>query len=236
MSGSMSTEPDEPDMRAAEYVLGLLPPAEMDAIRLELARNPTLAQAIAHWEALLMPLAAALPPEPPPALIWQRLEAELGIRESTQASITPFPPRLLRRAGFWQGATAAVAALAACLALLLLRVPASGPHYATAIAPIQGPAATWLAETRADGALVVTALGQTARPTGKDLELWALAPGATKPVSLGVLPASGAPVVVAANLPRDRLQLLVSLEPAGGSPSGQPTGPVLYAGTLARTE
>jgi len=230
----MSAEPDDLDMRAAEYVLGLLSPAETDAVRRELGRNPALTQAIAEWEARLMPLAAAVPSETPPGLIWQRLEAELGVRDSAQASIAPLRPRpMLRRVGFWQGTTAAAAALAACLALLWLRTPAV--HYAAVIAPTQGPAAAWLAETRPDGALVVTVLGQTARPAGKDLELWALAAGATRPVSLGVLPASGG-LVVAANLPRDRLQLMVSLEPAGGSPSGQPTGPVLYAGTLTRTE
>jgi anti-sigma-K factor RskA len=233
----MSAEPDDLDLRAAEYVLGLLTPVEAEETRRALTQSDELARAVAHWESLLMPLAGALQPEPPPPLIWQRLEAELGVRQFAQASITPFPSRpLLGRIGFWRGATAAAGALAACLALLLLRTPPTGPHYAAAIAPMQGPAATWLAETRPDGVLVVSALGQTARPAGKDLELWALAPGATKPVSLGVLPVSGTPVVVAATLPRDRLQLLVSVEPAGGSPSGQPTGPVLYAGTLTKTE
>jgi len=233
----MSAEPDDLDLRAAEYVLGLLTPAEIDETRRALTESGDLARAVARWEAVLMPLAGALPPEPPPPLIWQRLEAELGVRQFAQASITPLPSRaILGRIGFWRGATAAAGALAACLALLLLHTPTTGPHYAAAIAPMQGPAATWLAETRPDGVLVISALGPTARPAGKDLELWALAPGTTKPISLGVLPASGAPVVVAANLPRDQLQLLVSVEPTGGSPSGQPTGPVLYAGTLTRTE
>jgi anti-sigma-K factor RskA len=231
----MSTEPDDLDMRAAEYVLGLLSPAETDAVRRELAQSGELAAAVARWEARLMPLAAALPPEVPPASVWERLEAELDTRESAQTSITPLHPRpLLRRVGFWQGAAAAATALAAGLAILLLHSPAA--QYAAVIAPTQGPAAAWLAETRSDGALVVTVLNQAPRPTGKDLELWALAPGAAKPVSLGVLPASGSPVVIAATLPRDRLQLMVSLEPAGGSPSGQPTGPVLYAGTLTKME
>lgn len=233
----MSGEPDDIELRAAEYVLGLLPPAEIEEIRRILPQSGELARAVAHWEGLLMPLAAALRPEPPPPLIWDRLEAELGVRQFAQASITPLPTRaVFSRIGFWRGATAAATALAACLALLMLRTPTPGPHYAAAIAPMQGPAATWLAETRPDGALVVTALGPTARPAGKDLELWALPAGAAKPVSLGVLAASGTAVVVAANLPRDRLQLLVSVEPAGGSPSGQPTGPVLYAGTLIQTE
>ncbi len=67
-------------------------------------------------------------------------------------------------------------------------------------------------------------------PSGKDLELWAMPPGARAPRSLGVLSATGQ------NVPGrfpSGTQLLVSLEPKGGSPSGQPTGPVLWAGRLA---
>jgi anti-sigma-K factor RskA len=37
-------------------------------------------------------------------------------------------------------------------------------------------------------------------------------------------------------MPMNGLQLLVSLEPRGGSPTGQPTGPVLYGGTLQEME
>ena len=230
----MSSDPDDFDNRAADYVLGLLSPEETATVRRDVERDPALADAVARWERRLMPLAAALPPQAPPATLWSRIEA--GIEAPSATVIALRPRRLVDSVGFWRAATGVAAALAAGLALVMVRTSAPVVHYATAIAPMQGPAATWLAETRADGVLVVTALGATAHPPGKDLELWALAAGATKPVSLGVLPASGIYVVAAADLPRDHLQLLVSLEPAGGSPTGQPTGPVLYAGALTRTE
>ncbi|GGF45556.1 anti-sigma K factor RskA [Aliidongia dinghuensis] len=233
----MSDEPDDMDTRAAEYVLGLLSPDETAAVQRALELSPALAEAVARWEALLTPLAAALPPEPPPAALWDRIAAGLDANAPPGTEIVPLRPRrLLQSTGFWRATTALAAALAASLAIVVIRTPAPTVHYVAAIAPTQGPAATWLAETRADGALVVTAVGRADRSSGKDLELWALAKGAQKPVSLGVLPASGAYVVAAADLPRDQLQLMVSLEPAGGSPTGQPTGPVLYAGALTRTE
>jgi anti-sigma-K factor RskA len=221
----MSADPDDFDSRAAEYVLGLLSPEETAEVRRALDRDPALADAVARWENRLTPLATALPPEPPPANL------------DEGATVVPLQPRrLIQSLGFWRATTAAAAALAAGLALVMLRAPAPVAHYVAAIQPTQGPAVTWLAETRADGALVVTALGTVAHPSDRDLELWALAKGAAKPVSLGVLPASGVYVVAAADLPRDQLRLMVSLEPVGGSPTGQPTGPVLYAGALARTE
>jgi len=70
---------------------------------------------------------------------------------------------------------------------------------------------------------------------GKELQLWAMPPGAQYPVSLGVLPAGGMKVA-ASDIVQPDTKLMVSLEPQGGSPTGQPTGPVLFAGTLARIE
>lgn len=75
--------------------------------------------------------------------------------------------------------------------------------------------------------------GSISVPDDKDLELWALRPDETRPRSLGVLPPSGTNVTVAV---APNTQLLVSLEPKGGSPTGEPTGPVLYSGSLRTAE
>ena len=40
--------------------------------------------------------------------------------------------------------------------------------------------------------------------------------------------------VALANLPATGSTLAISIEPRGGSPTGQPTGPVVAAGTLER--
>jgi anti-sigma-K factor RskA len=95
------------------------------------------------------------------------------------------------------------------------------------------PAPVFLAQLETDGSLQVRPLAPVQVAAGRDLELWALPEGAKAPVSLGVLPAIGR------RLPprqafRGPVQLLVSLEPTGGSPSGQPTGPLLYGGALKR--
>ena len=67
-------------------------------------------------------------------------------------------------------------------------------------------------------------------------ELWLLPAGGLPPVSLGVLDATGSQRRVFTAPAQGELQagdmLAVSLEPAGGSPSGQPTGPVVSTGTL----
>jgi anti-sigma-K factor RskA len=86
-----------------------------------------------------------------------------------------------------------------------------------------------------DGSIMVKPMGSVAVVTGKDLELWALPPGASHPMPLGVLSAGGLRVAIA-DIVQPSTKLMVSLEPQGGSPTGQPTGPVLYSGALTRVE
>ena len=75
-----------------------------------------------------------------------------------------------------------------------------------------------------------------ARPDNA-FELWLLPADKSKPISLGLLPQQGNAVVKVT----DEVALLlassglaVSLEPLGGSPTGQPTGAVLYQGKLSQ--
>ena len=90
---------------------------------------------------------------------------------------------------------------------------------------------------RGDRTMTVKVVGAAAVPAGKSLELWML-PTGQAPKSLGVIPDSGVgrvalpatPDVSLANVPA----LAVSLEPFGGSPTGAPTGPVLYSGKVER--
>jgi len=70
----------------------------------------------------------------------------------------------------------------------------------------------------------------------RSFELWLLAGKDQPPYSLGLLPLRDAIILP---LSADSLRLLpkasgfaVSLEPAGGSPSAQPTGPFLYQGVI----
>ena len=86
-----------------------------------------------------------------------------------------------------------------------------------------------------EGSLVVKPLASVQVPPGKDLQLWAETAEASKPASLGIVPAGG--LRVPAHGPMEpNTKLMISLEPQGGAPGGQPTGPVLYSGMLSRVE
>jgi anti-sigma-K factor RskA len=217
----MSDLPDN-DLLAAEYVLGTLEGDERREAERLLATDPAFARSVTVWQQRLTPLAAQVTPAAPPAHLWGRIEA--NIPSPATADILPFR----RRVRFWQGTTVAALAIAASLAaFIVLHQPE--PQRVAVLSPMSGGAPVLMAAAERNGALIVQPTASITVPTDKDLELWALPKGETKPHSLGVFPPSGRQLT--AELAPDT-QLLVSLEPKGGSPTGQPTGPVLYGGWL----
>jgi anti-sigma-K factor RskA len=221
----MSDEQDR-EMLAAEYVLGALEGDERREAERLLAADPEFAGFVAAWQRRLTPLASYAAPVQPPADLWRRIEA--GIAPAANAEIVP----LRRRVRFWQVTSAGALAIAASLAaFILLREP--GQQRIAVLSPLAGGAPVLVATAATTGRLEVRPTTSIPVAADKDLELWALPQGETKPRSLGVLPSSGRQLT--AQL-APNTQLLVSLEPKGGSPTGQPTGPVLYGGWLTTIE
>lgn len=77
---------------------------------------------------------------------------------------------------------------------------------------------------------MIQALNADNLPADRSFELW-LIPSGQKTQSLGLIQASGMTRIA---LAAERLSavpmLAVSLEPKGGSPTGQPTEPVMFSG------
>lgn len=212
---------DDREALAAEYALGVLEGEELARARRLMDTDPGFVQQVDSWNAQLSPLGRLVAEAPPPTDLWARIEA----------SITPVAndnARSMRRVRFWQVSTGLSLAIAASLALFLVLRPPVAPQMAV-LAPLQGGQPVLVATLDPAGGLTIRPHGAIAVPSDRDLELWSLPKGATRPTSLGVLPASGRQLT--AKLAAET-QLLVSLEPRGGSPTGLPTGPVLYGGTL----
>jgi len=221
----MSDAPDR-DWLAGEYVLGALEGEERREAERLLVSDPAFARSVAAWQRRLTPLATQVAPVAPPADLWRRIEA--GIGPTQTADILPFR----RRVRFWQGATAGALAIAASLAaFMLLHQPE--PQRVAILSPLAGGAPVMMATAQRGNEFIVRPTADIAVPSDKDLELWALPQGETRPRSLGVLPPSGKQLTAAL---APNTQLLVSLEPKGGSPTRQPTGPVLYGGYLTTIE
>lgn len=232
----MSGEAEDFDLLAGIYVLGALERDEAQAVEELVQHEPDMARSIDAWQRRLAPLAAQVAPVQPPAEIWERIAQSIGSPEEALAPAVPVAkPSLAQRAWrsvqLWRAATAAAALAAACAGFLLITRPEPTAMTA-ALAPAGTTGAMFLARVMSDGSLMVRPLATAQVDPGKDMELWALpdAKGA-KPISLGVLPAIGR-TVPAGKLPAGATQLAVSLEPEHGSPTGAPTGPILYVGTL----
>lgn len=208
---------DDRDLLAGEFALGVLEGDDLIQAERLMATDPGFARAVDAWRERLNPLSRLPAPVAPPADLWHRIEA------STGGTVVP-----LRRMRLWQTATWTSLALAASLAVFALLRPPE-PAKIAILAPMTGAVPVLVATLERGGTLTIRPNGTISVPSGKDLELWSLAAGETTPRSLGVLPAEGRRLT-AALVPGTRL--LVSLEPAGGSPTGQATGPLLYDGTI----
>jgi anti-sigma-K factor RskA len=220
------SDPEARDALAAEYVLGTLDARAAREVAAALASDAALAASVAAWEARLAPLSALAPPEAPPPALWPRIERSLALAP-------PTPARAASRITLWRswalGATALAAGLAA---FVVLRAP-EPPRLVTVLLTDRAQPA-WLVEAERD-AIRLAALNPQAPPEGRVLQLWALPPGATAPTSLGLIPAAGEIRVAPQGLrPEPGMLIEISLEPPGGSPTGRPTGPILFIGRLAQ--
>ena len=224
------------DRLAAAYAAGTLRGRARRRFEALLPAHPALRDATRVWQERLMPLTAALPPETPPPRVWQRIEARI---DGTGAAAAPVPRApIASRLAFWRG-LAGFASIAALSLAVLLASPSTVQPPILVVLSSTAPAAggttpaSFVASISGDGrALVTRPLVQVGVQADKALELWAIPPGGAAPRSLGLISSSGATVLRKGQALEGAEALAVSLEPPGGSPTGSPTGPVLYAGKL----
>jgi anti-sigma-K factor RskA len=232
--------PEERDALAGEYVLGTLEAGAARGVERSLPGDAELRGAVAAWEARLAPLAALVPEEAPPPDLWARIEAALPAQDaaavSPPASLPPLPRRTpeRRRPDPWRWLALGSSAVAAGLAALLLVRPApEAPLMTVLLSSRDQPA--WLVEADRGGALRLAAVNRQPVPPDRVMQLWALPQGATAPTSLGLIPSEAGQYSASTTAIRPEPGMLVeiTLEPPGGSPTGRPTGPVLFIGRLS---
>jgi anti-sigma-K factor RskA len=214
------------DRLAAEYALGTLRGPARRRFERWRASTPFVDERCRFWEERLMHLAKDLEPVQPPGHVWEAIQRRLNLTTRHSA---------LRRIRSFALAASVLLVVGVAALLYWRSLPAIR---ATAVATISAKSGehVWDLEVfgKADR-LVVRAAKLPARPAGSDYELWALPKGAA-PVSLGVLPAAGATSRTLTVIQKQALALssevAVSIEPLGGSPTGQPTGEILYVARL----
>jgi anti-sigma-K factor RskA len=246
MSGSPDDFTDLSDdaALAMDFALGALEGHALRAAEVRLRRDPAFAADVARWQADLGPLVDAVAPVTVPSRVWTAVEHELfrGDAAPGTAAVPGVGRAVSRALALWRGLAFGASAVAAvALALLVARPSTPVPAAPTALL------AASMASTDAAKAVLITATYDPARgaviltPAARDAsrgltpELWVIV-GKNKPQSLGVIDlkdpqAHRVPVDLRKEI-KGGATLAISLEPAGGSPTGQPTGPVVAAGTL----
>jgi anti-sigma-K factor RskA len=227
MSDISKNEHEGTALTAAEYVLGVLGPEQRRAAERRLGRD------VAYWERRLGGLADAVPEVTPPGDGWARIEAALA-RATGSAELRGSAWQSL---AFWRSLALGTSALAAaCLAALIYVGTAPAPAPLLARLDAESGQAGFVAAVSQGGATLTIVPASLLAAEQQAMELWLIPPG-EKPHSLGLIDPDK-PVTI--KVPQDLLSrvndeavLAVSLEPPGGSPTGQPTGPVIANGKLA---
>ncbi|WP_198372639.1 anti-sigma factor [Roseomonas rosulenta] len=220
------TDPAERDAMAGEYVLGTLDAHDAREVERAMVEDPEFRALVEAWEERLAPLTALALPEAPPPGLWERIEAAL------EGARPPVPAPVAKPSGFWRVWAFGASAVAAGLAAFLVLRPMPAPPLMTVLLT-QRDQPAWLVESDG-GALRLAALNPQPLPPDRVMQLWALPQGATAPTSLGLIPPQGRLTVTPATIrPEPGMLIEISLEPPGGSPTGRPTGPILFIGRLA---
>ncbi len=222
------SRPERADALAADYVTGTLRGAARRRFEGLLPAHPALRRAVQAWQARLLPLTVSIEPVTPSPAVWKRIEARIAESSPRSAPVRGLP--------FWRGLAAFASVAALALAGLLASPGPVQPPVVIVLnateAASGAAAGSIVASISGDGRAVVTRpIVNVALQGDRVLELWAV-PGSGTPRSLGLISASGATVVSKTQQLKGAAALAVSLEPTGGSPTGAPTGPVLYVGKL----
>lgn len=235
------TELDDIDGLAAEYVLGTLSREERQTVADRRAADKALDRAIAAWENRLGPLVETVSPVAPSPNLYNKIRAQIGLSQHV-ISLKSREQALARRANRWRNAFAGATALAASLAGIMVYRDAVAPAQPTQYVAVldagsEKPAFLLTIDTKTH-MCVITAVNPP-QQTDKTYQVWMVSDKMPMPKSLGMLDKPGEMEMMPMRPGEDmdlfmNASFAVSVEPMGGSPTGTPTGPVLFTGKLVQ--
>lgn len=242
----MSRDPQRLGDLAADHVLGLLSAAEAREVEAAAAADPALEAEIAALRDQLLPLDLSARPQPLPPGFAERLRGVIAATPQEAPAPSPAPasaPMPTQTptpapANLSQAPRRRLAGLAAALVLGVvlgfggaLQRPAPAPQVVAVLLDDQGrPRA--VIDDYGDRRAQIRFVSEVEIPEGFAIEAWTLPSAQMGPRSLGVLDQARAAPLTGPDLPApgDAQLYEITLEPAGGSPTGRPTGPIIAKG------
>jgi anti-sigma-K factor RskA len=219
---------------AGEYVLGLLEGDARAEAERRIASDAEFAREVESWRLRLMAFDDATAPGAVSDELWKKIEAGVPARAA------PAEPSAFAK--FWSSlAVMRATAMGATLAALVLAVGLGFAVKAARQQPVMvavlldGSKAGAVVQAFSDGRVVLVPLVDINVPEGRALEVWTLPSGERGPVSVGLMNRARTLALSLKDLPAPGTDQLfeITLEPATGSPTGRPTGPVLFKGNTA---
>ena len=237
------TKPDQSEgdrsrdeLLAGEYVLGVLSLADRARVEARLSRDKSFARIVARWQENLADFNDDYEDVAPPAGAYTKIEARLFPQNSFAME--------LAAAGSWWNSLLLWRGIAFASLAVLVTYASLQSGWIGSLSPSQ----PLVARMVGDEGTTIGLLAQYNAGTGqlrltpvsakvaeqRSLQLWLVPGGGNPAISLGIVPQSGdgtveIPVDIRPRL-KDGVTFAVSVEPLGGSPTGQPTGPVIASG------
>lgn len=226
---------DLQDRLASEFVLGNLRGAARRRLVALMAQRADLRARVEHWEELMYPFTVRAPRVKAPDQVWQKIHAR----------ISPRADKARARRLWWAGFATAAAACA-LLALLVVGLLPQAERPSAMVALLHDRQAqpailvSWTPRQAAGRQLLLKILAHPDMPPNTSWEAWLIESDGAAPISLGLVTAEvnqllTIPEAAARALPRVGA-IAVTVEPKGGSPSGQPSLPYLFQGAALRVE
>jgi anti-sigma-K factor RskA len=228
------TDAEDDATLAAELALGMLDAGAAANAEARLATDPAFARRVEDWRRRLAPLDDTATPEPPGDALWPAIATAIAspvprVVTRGRSALSRWWTSLAAMRATAAGTAAAALLLAAGLWLALAARPDTPRLIAVLVNDGQAGA---IVEAFADGRTVLVPLTDMPVPVGKALEVWTLPDPETGPVSVGLMERARTLELRLGPLPEPTTDQLfeITLEPDGGSPTGRPTGPILFVG------
>jgi anti-sigma-K factor RskA len=217
---------------ADEYVLGLLEAADAAEIEVAMERDADLRAAIAASRERFLPLDTGVSPAAATEELWQRIEAALPAQDRSSSASGIANANDNRKNGWRLAAISAIAATFVLAIGLAYSVTRTVEPLVVAVLINEAGEVQAVVEDFGNEQATIRLLADFTVPRDKTIQVWTLPSREMGPISLGLIDGVRSARLDGPALPTPRNDQLyeITLEQAGGSPTGRPTGPILAKG------
>jgi anti-sigma-K factor RskA len=232
-----SMTPQDRENLAADFVLGTLDGSALAEAERLMTADVSFAREVEQWRLRLADFDRTAEVMAPPEALWTSIESELARPAAGPASPGLFA-NLWNSLPAWRAIGLAAAGIAVALTIGLGFAVRQAQRTPAMIAIlVDGDKAGAVVHVFNDGRATLLPLTSIAVPSDRSLQVWTLPSRERGPVSVGLMEQARTLALSLKDVPLPGANQLfeITLEPKGGSPTGRPTGPILFKGLTAPT-